>query len=99
MPAVAQHPSNVPNRLRSLRLAVIALIDRLTNDLDLAFVLRYRESRFPQRPRPRPSLNSAITPNERTTKTQELATGDDAYTGFLDDCCFLQYSKAHLFIG
>lgn len=69
MPAVAEHPSDVPDRLRALGLGVVASIDGLAYQLHLALSLRNRYRGFPQRPRPGPDC-----PSDRLT-AQEMEGG------------------------
>lgn len=52
VPAVAQHTSNVPDRLWPLGLGIIAGIDGFAHKLHLALVLRYWQRGFPERPSP-----------------------------------------------
>ena len=55
VPAVAEHPSNVPDGLRPLGLGVVASVDGLAYQLHLALALRNRHRGFPESPRPSPN--------------------------------------------
>lgn len=69
VPAVTEHPSDVPDGLRPLGLGVVPSIDGLAYQLHLALSLRNRHRGFPQRPRPGPDC-----PTKRKKKKKKART-------------------------
>lgn len=79
VPAVTEHPSDVPDGLRPLGLGVVPSIDGLAYQLHLALSLRNRHRGFPQRPRPGPDCPTKR--KKKKKKSQNVGAGFSARHG------------------